>query len=113
MKKIKSVLVIAMSVVLFASCESNTTQELSVVVTNPTYTQNVESVMSTSCTGCHSGGSQYPDLDTYDAVKDACVNGVMLCRIDASCGQVMPQSGQMPQQTVDMIKLWATNNYPN
>lgn len=112
MKKIRIILII-ISVAFFLSCDSSTTQELSVVVTNPTYAKNIEPVISTSCINCHSGGNQYPSLDSYDALKEASMNGQVLCRIDGSCGNIMPQSGALPQQTVTMIKLWATNNYPN
>ena len=113
MKKVSIVLMIIISGIFFVSCESNTTQELSPIVTNPTYSQNIEPVISAKCVSCHSGGSQYPDLDSYAAVKDAGENGVMLCRIDGSCGNIMPQSGAMPQQTIDMIKLWAQQGYAN
>lgn len=112
MKKI-SVITIIMISMFIISCESNTTQELSAVVLNPTYTQNVQPIVTANCTGCHSGGNQYPDLDTYETLKDASINGQVLCRIDGSCGDIMPTSGAMPQATIDLIKTWAANNYPN
>lgn len=97
------------------SCESSTYNEISVISTNPTYTANVEPVIKANCIGCHSGGSQYPNLETYAEVKDATQNGVLICRIDQSqaCGSVMPPNGAMSKQTVDMIKLWQTQGYIN
>lgn len=112
MKNIKAILILMFSSILFVSCDSATTQDLSPVVPLPTYTNNVEPVFSANCAGCHSGGSQNPDLDSYAAVKDATVNGNVLCRLTASCGNIMPQSGALPNATIDMINTWATNGCP-
>jgi len=112
MKRIKIFLLVS-GVAFLTSCESNTTQELSPVISNPTYAKNVGPVISASCTSCHSGGDQFPDLENYDQVKEATDNGRLLCKINGACGSVMPTSGKLPQATIDMIQLWATNNYPN
>jgi hypothetical protein len=96
------------------SCESTTFEQISVVNTNPTYAANVNPIITANCTGCHSSGGQYPALETYSQVKEAIQNGDVICRIDTqSCGEVMPTSGRMSQGTIDLIKLWATNGYPN
>jgi hypothetical protein len=116
MKNIKAILIIMLSGILFVSCDSVTTQDLSPVVTNPTYTTNIAPVMDANCVSCHSGGSQFPDLDSYDAVKsaiDGTNSNALLCRLDGSCGAIMPPSGALPAATVDMVKKWAINNYPN
>lgn len=112
MKNIKLTLIVMFSVILFVSCDSATTQDLTPIVPTPTYTANVEAIFAANCTGCHAGGNQYPDLDTYAAVKDATLNGNILCRLTASCGNIMPQSGALPQATITMINTWATNNCP-
>ena len=112
MKNIKIILTIMFSVLLFVSCDSATTQDLSPVVLAPTYTAKIEAVFSANCTSCHSGSNQYPDLDSYAAVKDATLNGTVLCRLTASCGNIMPQSGALPQANITMINTWATNNCP-
>jgi hypothetical protein len=116
MKKIKVILTLMFIGVFFISCDSVTTQDLSPVVTNPTYTANVAPIMDAHCVSCHSGGSQFPDLDTYDAVKSA-IDGTntnaLLCRLDGTCGAIMPPSGALPSTTVTIVKTWATNNYPN
>lgn len=112
MKKIK-IFLILISVSFFASCESNTVQELSVVSTSPTYGTNIKPVVTASCIECHSSGYQFPNLETYDQVVEATKNGNLLCRINGTCGSIMPASGKLPQATIDMIQLWKTNNYPN
>ena len=117
MKKIFLLLLI----VVFASCESNTFEEISkqktdaVKVTNPTYENNIKPIISNNCVGCHSVGSinQFPYLRTYNEVKDAVANGDVLCRIQGLCGNIMPQSGKMPQQNIDLIQLWKDQGYLN
>jgi len=110
MKNLKIVL-LAISAWLVVSCESTTIQDISGVVSNPTYNANIKTVMTSKCTGCHAGGNQNPNLETYLQVKDAAQNGTLLCRLDASCGNIMPQSGRLPQATINMINKWADQNY--
>ncbi len=98
---------------LIVSCESNSYDEISVIVAKPTYTKNVEPIISSNCVGCHRNGNQYPDLENYNQVKNQCANGTVICRIDGTCRNIMPQSGKMPQTTIDMIKLWAAQGYTN
>ena len=98
--------------VSIVSCESNSYDQISVPVTNPTYVANVKPVITANCTGCHSGG-QSPNLATYDQLKTAIVDGNVICKIDGSCGSIMPTSGKMPQGTIDMIKLWTANGFIN
>lgn len=90
------------------SCETTSYQQLSAPPTNPTYSANVGPVIKANCTGCHNNGSQYPDLSNYAEVKDATLNGNLICRIDQTqaCGRVMPQGGAMSKATIDMIILW-------
>lgn len=101
--------------IILSSCESNTYKEISVVA-NPTYSANVGPIIKSNCLSCHSGGSQFPNLETYAEVKDATLNGNLLCRIDdpSVCfGSIMPTSGRMPQTTIDLIKLWGVQGYVN
>ena len=105
-------MIVLISTSIYVSCDSNTTQEISAVVTNPTYATNIEPVINAKCTNCHSGGNQSPNLETYLEVKDAIENGTVLCRINGTdCGEIMPTSGKMPQATITMIELWATQGY--
>jgi len=112
MKNLKIVL-IAISGLFLVSCESSTIQDISAVVTNPTYSANVAVVMNAKCTGCHGGGNQYPNLETYAEVKDAAQNGRLLCKLEGNCGgEIMPPDGALSQATITMIKKWAENNFP-
>ncbi len=115
MKKIILVVLLALIIVLgsvFNSCESNTYQEISQVVANPTYTKDVEPIIRSTCSSCH--GSNFPSLQNYAEVKEATDTGNLICRIDdQSCGAVMPQQGRMPQAIIDMIKLWRDQGFVN
>ena len=112
MKKIKIFLMI-IGTVFVVSCESNTYDQISVPVTNPTYVANVQPVIRANCTGCHNSGGQFPNLGTYDQLKTVIVTGKVICKIDGSCGSIMPTGGKMPQGTIDMIKLWTANGFIN
>lgn len=105
MKKIQLFLMLISSALL-VSCETTTYEALSAPPTNPTYTANIAPVIKANCTGCH--GSQFPTLENYAQVKEATLNGDLICRIDQTqaCGRVMPQSGPMSRTTIDMIILW-------
>lgn len=111
MKNLKIAL-LAVSGLFLVSCESTTVQDISAVVTEPTYNSHIANVMTAKCTSCHAGGNEYPNLETYAEVKDAAANGELLCRLDASCGRIMPQEGALPTATITMINTWATNNFP-
>ncbi len=120
MKNLKIYLATILGIV-FISCDSNTYEEISkvsennVTITNPTYEKNVKSIISSNCIGCHSPGvvNQSPYLRNYNEIKDAVANGDVLCRIQGLCGDVMPQSGKMPQANIDLIILWSTQGYIN
>jgi hypothetical protein len=116
MKKLIIFLLFICTITYMVSCTSSTYEEISAPVTNPTYAVNVEPVIKAKCTGCHSGG-QSPNLTTYQNVKNATQNGDLICRIDqtpgVACGRVMPPSGSMSKQTIDMIILWQTQGYAN
>lgn len=112
MKNLK-IVIIAISSLFLISCESNTLQDISAVIINPTYTAHIAPIMVAKCTSCHGQArNQYPNLETFAAVKDASQNGTLLCRLNASCGNIMPQEGALPAATVTMINTWATNNFP-
>ena len=80
-------------------------------VTNPNYTANIAPVIGSKCVSCHSGGNQNPNLETYAQVKNATQSGSLLCRINGSCGAIMPPSGALPSATIAMITLWKTQGY--
>jgi uncharacterized membrane protein len=115
MKVLKFIIFLVGACCIGLSCESSTYEEISGVVTNPTYKANVKVIIDNNCLSCHSAAAgQYPTMETYTQVRTATEKGKLICRIDdQSCGTVMPQSGRMPQTNIDIIKKWAGNGYPN
>ena len=112
MKAIKITLLLVVFSAFGVSCESNTYEQISGVVANPTYNANVKGIMANNCTSCHNPDyDQSPYLQTYTDVKDACKNRNLLCRIDGSCGAIMPVAGKMPQASITIIKKWVSNGF--
>ncbi|MEC4003910.1 hypothetical protein OX283_004525 [Flavobacterium sp. SUN052] len=115
--KICTAFIVLSTLVLF-SCESRTYEDISdTFVANPTYTANVKPIIENNCLSCHGANTnaQYPPMESYADVRDAAENGEMICRIDdQSCGgAIMPQTGKMPQVTIDIIKRWKQQGYAN
>ncbi len=120
MKKLVILLLVLVAGMVYVSCESNTYSEVSYVA-NPTYNDNIEPLFKSQCISCHKDDLQSPNLTTYEEVKASVdVNpgeGGVLCYIDdpSQCftTTIMPPTGRMPQTTIDMIKRWKEQGYPN
>ena len=105
---------------LLLSCESKTYDDVAVTTMTPTYNNDIKTIIDNNCVSCHKAGGEDEGylLDTYDAVKLATQTDInndgstVLCRIDASCGNVMPKSGKMEKSKIKLIQLWAKNNCP-
>ena len=113
MKKVIVYLMLLTISSILTSCESNSYCDIS-YVEKPTFNANIGPVVRSNCAGCHSGGKQSPDLENYEQVKNAAKFGSLLCRIDKSqsCGNIMPQSGPMPECIIDMFNRWAKPTEP-
>ena len=118
MKKVNLILVLLVGIVLFISCDSRTQQQLE-VVSNPTYVKNIKPIMDSKCVNCHSqnGQGNYPDLDTYTAVKsaqDGTTSDKLLCSIlENSCtSDRMPKSAApLTNGSINTIKNWIEQGY--
>ena len=115
MKELKIFALILFISLSMISCQSNSYEELSAIVENPTYEANVKQIIADNCLSCHShtSGNQPPLLENYDQVKAAITNGSLLAQIHAPSGQGMPTNGRMPQQTIDLIDRWVNNGFIN
>ena len=119
MKFISNYIATFIVVLVFTSCESNTYSEIEgeAIVTNPTYQKDIKPIIDASCVRCHDNGSGiggFPLL-TYNDVRETTEFGNLIFRIDTATGeQSMPLNGpKLSQSKIDLIKLWAANNYPN
>ena len=114
MKKFKIIIVFTGIIIFMYSCQSSTYDEISLpVVAVPTFSKDVGIIFHTNCVGCHAANAQLPILETYTQIKNACQSGDVLCRIQGSCGAIMPQTGAMPQNKVTTILNWAQTGYNN
>ena len=99
---------------MIVSCTSRTYQEIQPKINSNTvitYSNQISPIFESKCAGCHDG-NQMPNLRNFTEIKDATQNGAVICRIDdQSCGAVMPQTGRMIQQNIDLIKLWKTQGF--
>ena len=96
---------------VFFSCDSTTIQDIQPIVANPKYNSNIKPIMTAKCISCHSSNGQYPALTNYAEVVDAIENGTLQCRIQNSCGAIMPPSGKLPQSLIDMVNNWKLQGY--
>ena len=113
---IKRYILLPLLLVVFASCESTTYEEIqdnTVIEGNVTYNANVKTIIQANCISCHSAGgtASFRPLGTYADVVDAVQNAGLLDRIQRQNGEdgLMPQSGRMPQSTIDIILEWNTD----
>jgi hypothetical protein len=115
MIQLKQISIFALFFILF-SCSSNSEDDLILPIENieiVKYTQNVKPIIDNNCVICH--GNSNPNaglsLTNYNQVKQAVLNNGLLNRIAKPSGdpQLMPTTGRMPQQTIDLILKWQTD----
>jgi uncharacterized membrane protein len=86
-----------------------------VVITNPTYTGNIKSIIDGNCITCHSPDGQKSDVSlvTYEQVS-ARISEIKI-RIEKPAGDpmVMPKGGKLLQTNIDLINKWIANGMPN
>lgn len=99
---------------LITACSSNTYDDISeeqvIIEETVTYTTNVAPIINSNCVSCHAPGASasFRPLTTYTEVKNAVENAGLLNRIQLQNGQpgLMPASGRMPQNTIDILLQW-------
>lgn len=119
--KTPTLLFLSLFAITLLSCSSSddsTTEPDIVVDPDPdpipgqtsTYTAHVKTIIDTNCIECHGdplNQGAVMMLLTYDQVVDAINNRGLFDRIDTNNAfNVMPESGRMPQATIDVVKDW-------
>lgn len=112
MKKNTLYLSLLFLLVLFASCENNveeTMEDLAVSECDPTtsFIEQIKPIIDSNCIQCHNG-SQFPDLRTYQSIKDnaAIIKGVTQTRR-------MPIGGSLTIAEIKAIACWIDNGSLN
>jgi len=109
---------IFLGILFFGSCASDSQSDLIIPETlnKVSYTNRVKAIIDSNCIVCHNSGANpigpFP-LETYTKVKDKAQNGQLLVRIQLPAGDpsVMPKTGKMPQQLIDVIVAWADGGF--
>lgn len=87
--------------------------DTSVVIT---YNGEISALLNAHCTGCHSGvaPSGGKDYTTYEAVRQATLEGSLLSRINlpSSSSQSMPPIGPLDSCTIAVFESWAALGAP-
>lgn len=100
---------------IFINCTSVSSDDLTVPTPdNITYTKNVKSIIDQSCatSGCHNATSNAANLilENYTQVRDAFVNRNALGRMESTTNP-MPPSGNLPSNSIQIIKDWKAQGY--
>ncbi len=80
----------------------------------PTYTANIEIIMSNNCTTCHAStptNGAPMSLVTYNQVVDAVNTRNLVSRINSTTAP-MPQTGRMNSTLRQTIETWVENGMP-
>lgn len=80
-----------------------------------TYSKDIDPIIKNSCaiTGCHVSNGPYPDLTTFQGVKESADNGDLKKRmIDGNPG-FMPSSGKLPDAELEKVSCWLNAGAPN
>lgn len=89
-----------------------------VVTETYTYTDHIQSIMTTNCVLCHSNppkNGASSSLTTYEDVKNSVKNMGLIDRITRNEGDVgfMPKNGtKLPQNLIDQIIQWKNDGFP-
>lgn len=126
MKKYVLTFVVAVSIVIVASCTYNKEQLPEPITENPTnptnptqpvdttsttiptitYTSHIKTMIDNNCVSCH-GSSGGVSLQTYTQVQTQANGGRILARaINGSGNGPMPPSGLMSQTNLDTLQMW-------
>ncbi len=79
------------------------------------YANNVKAILDANCatSGCHDATTNQSGFN-YASYATAKLGGdASICKIEGSCGSVMPPSGKMADSLICIIKGWKEQGYPN
>ena len=104
--KIKSICVLAFASLLFFACENHvqedelTEVEEFICDPNTSFTNSIKPIIDAKCVSCH-GGSQSPNLSTYNRVK----NNANSIKAEVTSRR-MPQGGFLSNEQIELISCW-------
>lgn len=115
MKKIFTALLLS---VFLISCTNSSPDDLVDDTSLPatvTYDVNIQPIMNSQCVNCHNSNfaSGNLNLENYTLVRASTENGNLIDRITRNVGDplIMPQNGQLPQTSINLIIQWETDGF--
>lgn len=114
MKQIQILVLVLLIGGLYVACDSRTYDDVSadpiIIEDDVTYTANVKAIIDGNCVSCHvpGGVASFRPLTTYAEVKAAVESTNLLERIQRQSNEqgVMPLSGRMSQNNIDIVLQW-------
>jgi len=100
-----SILACALGLLVVAGVSCKKKNNVSCNGTTPTYTSYVQSLVNTSCVGCHA------NYGTYSGLKTIVDNGSFESQVITT--QKMPQGGSLSSDQLSTLKCWIENGAPN
>lgn len=80
-----------------------------------TYDVDIAPIMQSQCVNCHNSNfaSGNLNLENYTLVRASTENGNLIDRITRNVGDplLMPQNGQLPQASIDIIIQWQADGF--
>jgi len=122
MTKLKLLLILIAFTFLLYSCSYDSVENLYPATgdcdtTNISYTNDIWPIIDSNCTSCHSGNapSGNVNLENYDQIKAAGINGSLLGVIKHESGwSPMPKgTSKLPDCDIMKIETWGNNGYPD
>ena len=117
MKKIFVLSAFSIVVVLLNQCSKDKAAapnpcELNNVIT---YTNDIKPLLDANCatSGCHDAVTHQSGYDYSNYASAAEWMDPAICKINATCGSLMPPTGKMADSLICRIEKWKEQNYPN
>tara|TARA_B100001142_G_scaffold301946_1_gene328052 strand:- start:15672 stop:16082 length:411 start_codon:yes stop_codon:yes gene_type:complete len=82
----------------------------------PSFVDCIKPIIDNHCVQCHSEGSSYGDLSTYESLRDFTVDRDLIIRISTNENDplFMPYGNpKLSQIEIDILSKWKDNGAPN
>lgn len=120
MRKFVSIIIIVVVISSINGCyydkEDLVYPKTSCDTTNITYSKDIQSIVNTNCSSCHTGiATSGFDFSSYDEFKEHAMDGDVMDRITTNdVTRRMPQGGpKLSDCDINKIRAWINRNYPN
>ncbi len=114
----RKIILIVSSVLILSSCTNSSPDDLiddTPLPAQVTYEGQIKAIMTSQCLNCHNSNfaSGNLNLENYTLVRASTENGNLIDRITRNVGDplIMPQNGQLPQASINLIIQWQSDGF--